>query len=265
MMRKQIVNLLGIPYDDKSSFKKGAAKATDKIRKVFHDGSSNYITETGIDISHILKDCGDIKVTDYHQIPLLISEAIDLKLPSIFLGGDHSITYSIIQALNKEHGKFDILHFDAHADIYDELHGDRFSHACPFARIMEDDLVNSLVSVGIRNMPKHLLDQAKKFGIEIVMMKDITNMKILNFQNPLYISIDLDVLDPAFAPGVSHHEPGGLSTRELINLLHQIKAPIIGADIVELNPDRDPSGITAALAAKLLKEVVGLIVLNANF
>ncbi|PKP34016.1 MAG: agmatinase [Bacteroidetes bacterium HGW-Bacteroidetes-17] len=264
-MRKHIVNILGIPYDDKSSFKKGAAKAPDEIRKVLHDGSSNYISETGIDISLVLKDCGDIQTADYQQISLQISEVIDLKLPSIFLGGDHSITYPIIQALNKEHGKFDILHFDAHADIYDELDGDRFSHACPFARILEDGLANSLVSVGIRNMPKHLLDQAKKFGIEIVMMKDIANMKILNFQNPLYISIDLDVLDPAFAPGVSHYEPGGLSTRELINMLHQIKAPIIGADIVELNSDRDPSGITSALAAKLLKEVVGLIVLNANF
>lgn len=261
-MRKQIVNLLGIPYDDKSSFKRGAAKAPNEIRKVLHDGSSNYMTETGIDISLVLKDYGDIQTADYQKISLQISEAIDLKLPSVFLGGDHSITYPIVLALNKEHGKFDILHFDAHADIYDELDGDHFSHACPFARIMEDGLANSLVSVGIRNMPKHLLDQAKKFGIEIVMMKDIAKMKRLTFQNPLYISIDLDVLDPAFAPGVSHHEPGGLSTRELINLLHQIKAPIIGADIVELNPDRDPSGITAALAAKLLKEVVGLIVLN---
>ncbi|MBU1012147.1 MAG: agmatinase [Bacteroidetes bacterium] len=264
-MRKQIVNLLGIPYDDKSSFKKGAAKAPNEIRTVFYDGSSNYMTETGIDISLVLKDCRDIQTADYQKISLQISKAIDLKLPSVFLGGDHSITYPIVQALNKEHSKFDILHFDAHADIYDELDGDRFSHACPFARIMEGGLAKRLVSVGIRNMPTYLLDQAKKFGIEIVMMKDIANMKILNFQNPLYISIDLDVLDPAFAPGVSHHEPGGLSTRELINLLHQIKAPIIGADIVELNPDRDPSGITAALVAKLLKEVVGLIVLNANF
>jgi arginase family enzyme len=75
---------------------------------------------------------------------------------------------------------------------------------------------------------------------------------------PLYISIDLDALDPAFAPGVSHHEPGGLSTRELLSVLHRIEGPIVGADIVELNPSRDINGVTATLAAKLVKELAAL-------
>jgi arginase family enzyme len=84
----------------------------------------------------------------------------------------------------------------------------------------------------------------------------------LKFESPLYISIDLDVLDPAFAPGVSHHEPGGLATRELLRFIRCIEARVVGADIVELNPRRDPLGITAMAGAKILKEVAALILSN---
>ena len=256
--------MLGLPFDDKSTFMKGTAKGPDRIREIFHDGSSNYMTETGFDLIQDVKfnDLGDLKIEDYHQIAHQISSKVDLNISTIFLGGDHSITYPISLALNQVYAEFDILHFDAHADIYDNFEGDMYSHACPFARILEAGFVKRLVSVGMRNMSAHLTEQAQKFGIEIVMMKDAGNIKELKFNNPLYISIDLDALDPAFAPGVSHHEPGGFSTRQLIELLHQIKAPIIGADVVELNPDRDPSGITAALAVKLLKELGGLIIRN---
>ncbi len=263
-MKNNQLNILGLPFDDKSTFKKGSAKAPQKIREVLHDGSSNYMSETGFDITvdTKLNDLGDLIIDDYLAISTQINEIVDLRNPTIFLGGDHSINYPIAKAMNKVHGGFDILHFDAHADIYDHFEGDKFSHACPFARIMEAGFVNKLVSVGIRNMSPHLEAQAKKFGIKIVMMKDIDELKSLDFKNPLYISIDLDALDPAFAPGVSHHEPGGLSTRQLIQLLHRVKAPIIGADIVELNPDNDRTGITAALAVKLFKELVGIIIRN---
>ncbi len=263
-MKKNQLNILGLPFDDKSTFMKGTAKAPQKIREVLHDGSSNYMSETGFNITQDieLNDQGDLNITDYHQIAALINQKIDLNHPSIFLGGDHSIIFPIAMAMNQVHEAFDILHFDAHADIYDHFEGDKFSHACPFARIMEAGFVHRLVSVGIRNMSPHLETQAKKFGIEVVMMKDIDEMKVLHFQNPLYISIDLDALDPAFAPGVSHYEPGGMSTRQIIQIIHQIKTPVIGADIVELNPDRDSSGITAALAAKLLKELAGIIIRN---
>ena len=124
---------------------------------------------------------------------------------------------------------------------------------------MESGLANKLVSVGIRTLSPHLKQQADKFDVEIIMMKDVVDMRLPAFKNPLYISIDLDVFDPAFAPGVSHLEAGGLSSRQLINILQTIKSPILGADIVELNPKRDSQGITTALAVKLLKEIVGLM------
>ena len=144
--------------------------------------------------------------------------------------------------------------------LYDELDGDKYSHACPFARIMEESLASRLVQVGIRTLNTHQREQSEKFGTEIIEMKDFEPGKIPVFSKPLYLSIDLDGLDPAFAPGVSHHEPGGLTSRDVINIIHGIKVPIIGADIVELNPLRDANGITAALAAKLTKEIIACMI-----
>jgi arginase family enzyme len=151
------------------------------------------------------------------------------------------------------------LHLDAHPDLYDELEGNRYSHACPFARIMEEDLVVRLVQVGIRTMNPHQRAQAERFGVEVIEMRDWPPGPVFDFDGPVYLSLDLDVLDPAFAPGTSHHEPGGLSTREVLGLVQNLRAPIVGADIVELNPVRDPVGITAMAAAKLMKEVLALM------
>jgi arginase family enzyme len=104
----------------------------------------------------------------------------------------------------------------------------------------------------------HQREQARRFGVEIVGMRDFSAGAVPIPPAPLYISIDLDGLDPAYAPGVSHHEPGGLSVRQLLDVLARVESRIVGADIVELNPDRDINGMTAAVAAKLLKELCGL-------
>jgi agmatinase len=176
-------------------------------------------------------------------------------LKPISLGGDHSITYPIVKSFRRRFPHLSLLHIDAHPDLYDELQGNRFSHASPFARIMEEKLADRLVQVGIRTITGHQRAQANKFGVEVHEMKHWSGSLVLQFDTPVYLTIDMDALDPAFAPGVSHHEPGGLSTREVINLIHSVKAPLIGADIVEFNPTRDPLGITAMACAKLLKEV----------
>ena len=173
------------------------------------------------------------------------------------LGGDHSITFPVIKALSKKYSSIDILHIDAHSDLYDHYEGDQYSHACPFARIMEGGFAKKLVQVGIRTLNPHQMEQAKKYNVEIHQMKDLDLSIIPKFKNPLYISLDMDGFDPAFAPGVSHHEPGGLTSREVIHLIQNIDAEIIGADIVEYNPDRDFHNMTAFLAAKMMKEILG--------
>lgn len=96
----------------------------------------------------------------------------------------------------------------------------------------------------------------------MIEMKDIHDNLILEFSNPLYVSFDMDALDPAFAPGVSHHEPGGLTTRQVIRILQALEAEIVGLDVVEVNPDRDASGITASAAVKIVREMAGKIVIQ---
>lgn len=154
------------------------------------------------------------------------------------------------------------MHFDAHPDLYDTLDGDRFSHACPFARIMEEGRVRRLVQIGIRTMNPHQRSQAERFGVEVHERRDWDGT-IPSLDGPVYVTIDLDALDPAYAPGVSHHEPGGLTTRELLDSIRQIAvspASVVGADVVELNPHRDINDVTAMVAAKLTRELLGLLI-----
>jgi arginase family enzyme len=176
----------------------------------------------------------------------------------VFLGGDHMVSHPIVAGLAAVHGPLEILHFDAHPDIYNDFESDPLSHASPFARIMERGLARRLVQVGIRTLNRHCREQAERFGIEVIEMRHFARDRVPIPAAPLYISIDLDALDPAFAPGVSHHEPGGLSVRDILAVLHRIEGPIVGADVVELNPSRDIHGMTATVAAKFVKELAAL-------
>ncbi len=210
-------------------------------------------------------DLGDVDTSgDPDKTFALTEKAVEKILAKgavpIVLGGDHSITYPVLKAFARHHKPLDILHFDAHPDLYDDLYGDRLSHACPFARIVEDGLAASVVQVGVRAITAIHRAKALKSGVRMVEMKDIQDPLHLRFTNPVYISFDMDALDPAFAPGVSHHEPGGLTTRQALQVIQSLKGRIVGLDIVELNPTRDPSGITAAAAFKIIKETAGRIV-----
>jgi len=255
-MRKIIIQ--GIKFDEKSSFEKGARLAPPLIREVLNCGSMNLFTEKGISIENsLIKDKGDFEISEYFDIEKITTSHINSNSKVFSLGGDHSITFPIIKAHQRKYPKLDILHIDAHCDLYDNYEGDKFSHACPFARIMENGLAVKLVQVGIRTVNTHQKEQAKKFNVEIHQMKNLDLTKIPKFENPLYISLDIDGFDPAFAPGVSHHEPGGLSSRQVIDLIQNLECEIIGADIVEYNPNRDFQNMTAFLAAKMMKEILG--------
>lgn len=227
------------------------------IRDFYHSDASNYYAENGVNTeSGEVTDVGDFEIDEYFQIEQYTRKSLELG-DVITLGGDHSITYPVVRAHKDKHEKIDIFHFDAHPDLYDTLDGDSHSHACPFARIMENGLAERLVQIGIRTLNEHQREQAEEYGVEVNEMKDFNDFSAPTFENPVYVSIDLDAIDPAFAPGVSHHEPGGLSPRDVIDLLSNFEGRLIGADIVEYNPTRDMNEITGALAAKLLKELLG--------
>jgi len=255
------VALVGVPSDENSSFLRGAALAPCRIREFLDSGAMNLCAENGVDLAAEgrFHDLGDLDLAQgtsmVHQVEGSFADLLQRCAHVLALGGDHSVTYPIVKAFGKKHPGLNILHLDAHPDLYDEFEGNRYSHACPFARIMEEGLVVRLVQVGIRTMNPHQRAQALRFGVEVLELRDWRPDVPLEFGGPVYISLDLDVLDPAYAPGVSHPEPGGMSTRDAIRLIQNVRAPIVGADIVELNPTRDPVGITSAVAAKLLKEI----------
>ncbi|MBA3768413.1 MAG: agmatinase [Acidobacteria bacterium] len=255
------LGIVGFRYDENSSFLRGTADAPPLIREAFFSESSNLWSESGIDLSrpNIFFDAGDVLPDAGKNMMTAIEDAIELLLSNdlhpLSLGGDHSITYPIIRSVAKRYPTLSILHFDAHPDLYDEFQGNRYSHASPFARIMEEKLVKRLVQVGIRTLNGHQREQAARYGVEIYEMKDWRDDLAFDFDTPVYISVDMDGLDPAYAPGVSHREPGGLSTRQVIDQIQRVKQPVVGADIVEFNPQMDTSNITAMVCAKILKEI----------
>lgn len=259
--------LVGVPFDGQSSYLRGAAEAPGKIRAAMACDASNKWTELGVDLGAqgAYEDAGDLVFTEKEAFGVIessLQSLVDAGKRPVSLGGDHSITYPIVKAFAKRYPELTIFHFDAHPDLYDEFEGNRLSHACPFARIMETGLAKRLVQVGIRTMNRHQKEQARRFGIEVVEMGGLPAHKKLKAGGPVYITFDMDVLDPAFAPGISHREPGGMTVREAIAHLHAIDGEIVGADLVEFNPVQDVAGMTATVAAKILKELLGKMILE---
>lgn len=262
------IALVGVPWDEGSSFLQGPSRAPGRIRAALFSPSSNSSTESGLELDGEprLCDAGDLQVpagdAAVSAIEAGIRALLDRGARVLALGGDHAVTYPILRAHDGRGERVSILHFDAHPDLYDGFGGNRFSHASPFARIMEAGLAKRLVQVGIRTMNQHQREQAARFGVEVIDMRAFTPDLTLRFDEPVYVTIDLDALDPAFAPGVSHHEPGGLSTREVLGVIQRLQGKVIGGDVVELNPERDPTGVTAMVAAKLVKELFARLLVD---
>lgn len=258
------IHLIGLPTDVNSSYLRGPAKAPAHIRAMLFSPHGNPASERGSEmgLDFELVDRGDLTLSESSSDDAIITEAVAAALTGgaipICLGGDHAVTYPVLKAIAARHGPVDILHIDAHPDLYDSYEGNRRSHASPFARIMEEGLAKRLVQIGIRTLNRHGRDQARRFGVEIVEARHFRPGYVPRFADPLYVSLDMDGFDPSCAPGVSHIEPGGLTARDVTNILLSIEAPVVGADVVELNPDRDVNDMTAVLAAKMVKELAAL-------
>ena len=260
--------LLGLPWDGSSSFLRGPAGAPDAVRTALHGGSANYTTELGVQVDpDRWIDLGDLEFTSeepavaHETIRAGVDAALADGAPVLSVGGDHFVTWPIVEALRSRHDQLTILHFDAHPDLYDELDGNRWSHACPFARIMEAGLADRLVQLGIRTATPHQREQVERFGVEMHELRSWDDA-VPELSGPVYVSVDVDALDPAFAPGISHFEPGGMSSRQLFDSLHQLAGmdiTLVGADVVEINVDRDVHDMTAMVGAKLVRELLGLM------
>ncbi len=262
------VALLGIPWDGSSSFQRGAAAAPAHIRAALASPSSNTWNERGDDLSSadVFVDLGDLSLPADEAAA---REAIEAGVRAasnggrhlLMLGGDHSITYPILRAIKGRANTLTVLHLDAHGDLYDSFNGARFSHASAFARAMEERLASRLIQVGIRTLNAHQRAQAAKFGVETLggdRWREAIPL-LARLRGPLYVSLDLDVLEPMLAPGLSHPEPGGLTVRDVLEVFSAIATPVVAADIVEYNPANDVRDLTARVAAKFVKEMVGLM------
>ena len=262
------VRLIGLPTDINSSFLRGPAMAPKTIRAALGSGHANGSAEIGDAFGSNVHftDRGDLPLREEETDTILIADAVTQaaragEMP-LCLGGDHSVSFPIVEALARVHGPLNLLHFDAHPDLYDNYEGNPRSHASPFARIMETGAAKRLVQVGIRTLNAHQSEQAKRFGVEMVLMQEFTPAAVPILEGPLYVSFDLDGLDPSMAPGVSHYEPGGLTMREVVAVLARQTSNLVGADVVEYNPVRDTQGVTAVVCAKLVREIAALAARN---
>lgn len=226
----------------------------------------NWCAENDVDLkaSSDWADIGDVDCSDeslaFTNIENTILQQLDNNTKVLSIGGDHSITFPILKAYAKHYPDITILHFDAHPDLYHDLDGNPHSHASPFARIMENKLAQRLVQLGTRTISPHQREQMLRFGVEAIEMKewrdDLEQIRDLKLKGPLYLSFDMDALDPSVAPGVSHYEPGGFNVREVLNIIQSLDVAIVGADVVEYNPRQDNNDMTAFVGAKLLKEIL---------
>jgi arginase len=269
-MSRDLPTLVGLPYDGSSSFRRGAAGAPRLIRDALRSSASNSWSEAGIDVgaTGAIADAGDVDLANTTDMRAAIEAGIRSVVRDggrpVALGGDHSVTYPVLRALRRACPQLTVLHVDAHPDLYDEFEGNRFSHACPFARVMEERLTDRLVQVGIRTMNGDQRAQADRYGVDVIDMRAWAAGTRPEVRGPVYVSIDVDAFDPAFAPGVSHREPGGLTVRDVLTVIHSLPGPIVGADVVEFNPSQDPLGLTAVVCAKLVKELVGAMIVRSD-
>jgi arginase len=263
------VALAGFPTDGNSSYRRGPAKAPAAIREAMWSEAGNPYTEAGIKLrlSENVVDAGNAPLRededDRVRIESLIAGLLESGRRVLSLGGDHSVTYPIVRAFARRHPKLNIVHFDAHPDLYPTFGGNQYSHACPFARILESADVGSLVQIGIRTMTPPQREIAERYGVRSFGPDELNEARASLPDGDVYVTLDLDGIDPAFAPGVSHREPGGLSVRDVLRLVAAIPGNVVGADVVELNPDCDVDGLTASVAAKCAREFVGRMLADA--
>lgn len=272
----------GVPHDAGVTYRPGARFGPRAVR----DASQyvkRYHLEHAVDVCDRLSiaDAGDAPVSPYDQrgtIDRVATWAAALAEPATRLfavGGDHSIAAANLRAVWQRLGRpapgLALVHFDAHLDTVDEVWGEKWGHASPFIRMIEEGVIDpgATVSVGIRGPLNNAADLqfASTRGVRIIPCADVHAQGVAPLAaalaplrgRPVYVTFDIDVLDPAFAPGTGTPCPGGLSTHQAFSLLRALRGlDIRGGDVVEVLPDRDAAGSTALAAAHVIFEVLAL-------
>ncbi|MGB7570817.1 MAG: agmatinase [Methanothrix sp.] len=258
--------VLGLPFDGTASFRSGSRDGPDAIRLASFNFES-YDSYYGVDLSELaICDLGNMELgADPAYAQETIKEGIELlpeRAAPIFLGGEHSITPAIVEGLGRRSGALGVLVLDAHLDLREEYGCIASSHACASRRILEKDALAGYASIGIRsgsreefgwaaenNISYFTARQVSEEGVDAVLDQALRSLQC----DRLYLSIDLDVLDPAYAPAVGNPEPFGLSSWDAKRVIERLAPRLVGLDINELTPAYD-RGETALLAARLARE-----------
>ena len=274
------IAIVGVPFDAGTSYRPGTRFGPAHIRE-----SSRLLRPynpaqeaSPFELAQVV-DAGDIGVNpfDICEAIIQIEQGMDWLLQTgarvLTLGGDHTIAYPIIKSLSKIHGPITVVHFDAHLDTWDTYFGAPLTHGTPFRRASEDGLLDlsSCLHVGIRGplYAKQDLQEDRRLGFEIISCAEVDNIGVKAAIDKMlkrlggrkvYVSIDVDVLDPAFAPGTGTPEMGGLNSREMLELIRSLeRVEIIGADIVEVSPQYDHAQVTGIAASNLAYELITLM------
>jgi len=281
---KRDLVVVGLPWDATSSYRRGAAAGPDAIRRATSRRLYNRFTEQGLDLAALWKVCdhGNVKETsDISKLKKSLASAISLHdhrgHSTLFLGGDHFISYPCFSLMaKKRERRLSLLYFDAHPDLYESYEGSRYSHATTVSRILENKNLSSgaVCYVGIRASTSEQNERIRTLGLTAYTTQDVyrrgcdaiaSSIKSTLLDQPVYLSFDLDCLDPAFASGVGNPQPGGLSSRQIFEILHGIEGlEIVAADMVEYSPRFDSNArTTACTSAILIKELMGIMARSA--
>ena len=266
-----VATVFGIPFDATHSYKPGCRFGPDAIRDSFNN-IEVFHPELQIDLETVnIEDLGNTRHTVVasemiDMVKKITSELVEQQRQLFILGGEHSITYGTYTSFPKETG---YVVFDAHYDLRDEFADTKLSHASYLRRIVEDTGPDNILHVGARAFVQEELEFLKEHNIKTITDKQIRQGQgtqllkdHLSCFDMIYSSFDLDVLDPAYAPGVGNPEADGITSRELFDLIHVFNnTKVTGVDIVELNPYHD-NGATASLAAKIISNMIAMNLSN---
>jgi agmatinase len=271
--------VIGVPWDVTSTYRRGAATAPDAIREATSSRLYNRFTELELDLAAIWKVCdhGNVKASNVSLLKKALADAANLhnhKHPvMLFLGGDHFITYPCFSLMAEKCGRpLSLLYFDAHPDLYETYEGNPYSHATVVSRILDEKNLSSgtVCFAGIRASTREQNERISSLSLTVHTTRDIHEkgsdavgslIRSELLHKPVYLSLDLDCLDPAFAPGVGNPQPGGLTVRQILDMLHVLAGlEIVAADIVECCPKAESGARTTAFtSAILIKELMGMM------
>lgn len=257
------VALIGVPYDRTQSYRPGAAAGPRAIREASWS-LETYSPALDMDLLEAgVRDLGDLEVADLDPAAMVqrVQEAVaglDRDVVPVLLGGDHTVTVGAVRALSARLPELRAVVLDAHLDLRDRYEGSPWSHACTVRRLWEALGDGRVVLLGVRSGVREEWEFAWRhcrWVGEPLALPEAVHAELRGC--PVYLSVDLDVADPAYAPGVGNPEPGGPALSEVLQALYLLRdLSVVGMDLVEAAPGLDPSGATAVAAAKLVREMV---------